>query len=509
MPPKSPASRGRSPSPAKRGGRGKSPGAPKTPRGRNPAKSPARSKSPAPRASSSPAPRAQPKVAAAVKSWSMSKANSSVWDLSGAIALMVGPAVFTIVYTYALLELDGSAEKLLSATMKDFPSILWRHHPSVKDMMEAMKVVVIFWIVQLAMMPLVPGKIHTGPVAPSGHRPKYKANGVATYLLTVVLFFSGAHFGFYKAGVFYDIAAPMYAALNYFSIVFCAFLYYKGLHFPSTKDSGSTGSFVFDYFWGTELYPRVGKKFWSLGWDLKQFTNCRWGMMFWAIGTLSFMMKQREIHGVFYDSMFISVFVQQVYVFKFFLWETGYLNTMDIQHDRAGFYICWGCLVWVPCLYTCHTLFLVHNPIHMGEVTAAVMGAVGVVAVYINWDADQQKITFRENDGNVEIWGKKAVKIQAVYRTDLGINKPSLLLASGWWGVSRHFHYLPELMAAFCWSAPTLWSGNVLGFAYWVFLLCLLTHRSFRDEERCSTKYGTYWDEYKKLVPYRIVPYLF
>ncbi len=30
---------------------------------------------------------------------------------------------------------------------------------------------------------------------------------------------------------------------------------------------------------------------------------------------------------------------------KFFHWEMGYVNTMDIQHDRAGFYICWGCLV--------------------------------------------------------------------------------------------------------------------------------------------------------------------
>ena len=37
--------------------------------------------------------------------------------------------------------------------------------------------------------------------------------------------------------------------------------------------------------------------------------------------------------------------VQEVYVLKFFHWEMGYVNTMDIQHDRAGFYICWGCLV--------------------------------------------------------------------------------------------------------------------------------------------------------------------
>jgi hypothetical protein len=33
---------------------------------------------------------------------------------------------------------------------------------------------------------------------------------------------------------------------------------------------------------------------------------------------------------------------------QFFMWEMGYMSTIDIMHDRAGYYICWGCLVWVP-----------------------------------------------------------------------------------------------------------------------------------------------------------------
>ena len=41
-----------------------------------------------------------------------------------------------------------------------------------------------------------------------------------------------------------------------------------------------------------------------------------------------------------------------VYCFKFFMWETGYWKTMDIAHDRAGYYLCWGCLNWVPAIYT-------------------------------------------------------------------------------------------------------------------------------------------------------------
>ena len=37
----------------------------------------------------------------------------------------------------------------------------------------------------------------------------------------------------------------------------------------------------------------------------------------------------------------------------------------------------------------------------------------------------------------------------------------------------------------------------------------LLTDRAFRDDARCSAKYGAYWQEYSKLVPYRVVPLLF
>ena len=33
------------------------------------------------------------------------------------------------------------------------------------------------------------------------------------------------------------------------------------------------------------------------------------------------------------------------------MWEIGYMRSIDIIVDRAGFEIQWGCLVWVPSLY--------------------------------------------------------------------------------------------------------------------------------------------------------------
>ena len=76
-------------------------------------------------------------------------------------------------------------------------------------------------------------------------------------------------------------------------------------------------------------------------------------------------------------------------------WETGYWKSMDIQHDRAGYYICWGCLVWVPSLYTSHAMFLVKHPMVLGPYLTAAIFAAGVACIYINYDSDRQRQVFR------------------------------------------------------------------------------------------------------------------
>ena len=53
---------------------------------------------------------------------------------------------------------------------------------------------------------------------------------------------------------------------------------------------------------------------------------------------------------------------QYLYLVKFFIGEIGYMRSIDIIVDRAGFYETWGCLVWVPSVYTLHTRLLVKSP---------------------------------------------------------------------------------------------------------------------------------------------------
>ena len=175
--------------------------------------------------------------------------------------------------------------------------------------------------------------------------------------------------------------------------------------------------------------------------------------------------------------------------------------------DFNVFIQCWGCTVWLPCIYTSHTLYLVNHPYHLGLPLTTALMVVGVWSIYINYEADNQKLTVRKNI-KCKIWGKEVEVIKAKYTTEDGQVKETVLLLSGWWGVARHFHYLPEIMAALCWSLPALFYSPIPYF-YVMFLVTLLLHRLGRDDERCQHKYGSHWEEYCKLVPYKLFPGLF
>ena len=365
----------------------------------------------------------------------------------------------------------------------------------------AWKMIAVFSVFELALMRLLPGKKFNGPITPKGNVPTYKENGPLAFVTTMATFCI-ASFGLnlFSATILYDNLGSLLGALCLFSLLFCVLLYLKGRFFPSTTDSGITNNIIFDYYWGTELYPQI------LGWNIKKFITCRFGMMSWGLFLISYCAKQTELGGLS-NSMFISVALQFLYLSKFYLWEKGYLRSLDIMHDRAGFYICWGCLVWVPCIYTSPSMYLVLHPIHLSMGWAAFILIAGTASILINYIADRQRLITRATDGDCKVWGKKPVTVEAHYITTEGDKKQTLLLASGWWGVARHFHYVPELAGTFFWSVPALFE-NFSPYFYFCFLTILLVDRAFRDDRRCSAKYGQYWIKYCELVPYRIIPFL-
>lgn len=180
--------------------------------------------------------------------------------------------------------------------------------------------------------------------------------------------------------------------------------------------------------------------------------------------------------------------------------------SMDIQHDRAGYYLCWGCLVWVPAVYTSHSFYLAQHAPDLTWGVALVIFLFSFSMIFMNFDSDNQRYVFRQTHGKCVLWGRVPRKIVASYMTQKGESRESLLLVDGWWRFSRHFHYVPEILASLAWSLPSLNSGLVGPYFYVIYLTILLTDRAYRDDDRCRKKYGKHWDEYCEIVPYKIVP---
>jgi 7-dehydrocholesterol reductase len=291
-----------------------------------------------------------------------------------------------------------------------------------------------------------PGKLRYGPPTPTGHVPDYIDNGIAHCFLSTLMFLAGSNFclGWWDLGVIFDVFGPLVGALNCFGLLFCFVLYFKGLYFPSgaglPPDCGRSGyGPIFDYYWGTELYPRI------CGIDIKKFINCRFSMSFWQLAGISFAYKSYTLHGKMDPGIILCATSQYLYLVKFFIWEVGYMRSIDIIVDRAGFYETWGCIVFVPSLYTFHTRIMVLTPSGLSWAGAGVIFAIGMAGVGLNWWADTQRQVFREKMSAGKkclVWGKDPVYITASYTmrdasTGKTLQKQSLLLASGFWGVAR------------------------------------------------------------------------
>jgi 7-dehydrocholesterol reductase len=417
----------------------------------------------------------------------------------GPLLLMIVTPPAAIVFWIVCTHLGGSLSALLTAgglrtAAAHFPWPTW----------SAAAIIAVFLAVELALLAGLPGKIYEGPLSPTGARPRYKLNGVAAFFVTLMLFEGasrGAHL--FSPGIVWDHFGAILSTIIVFALFFCLLLYWKGKNRPSTGDSSSSGNFIFDYYWGTELHPSV------LGVNLKQLLNCRFGMMGWAVIVVSFAEKQAELRGGRPTlAMLVCAGLQLVYIFKFFWWESGYFTSLDIMHDRFGYYICWGVMCWIAAVYTLSAQYHVLQAKEISAPYAAFCAALGLASIWANYAADAQRQRVRATDGDTTVWGKRPEIVRARYRTADGKEHESLLLASGYWGVARHFHYVPEILLALAWSLPA-GLEHFVPYFYVTFLTILLLDRAVRDDKRCRRKYGAAWEEYCRRVPYKVVPFVY
>lgn len=349
------------------------------------------------------------------------------------------------------------------------------------------------WFSGLALLDIiVPGKHVKGTLLRNGQVLDYKFNGKSVMVILGTILVSRGILNNWKLPELdfaYDNMIQLTAVTIVFSFIFSTLLYLYSLRKPQPLLAlgANTGNIIYDWFLGHELNPRIGC------FDLKLFCEMRPGLLLWVVINLSMVHHQYWTYGRVTDSIILVSVFQSYYVIEGTFYEEGLISMIDVVTDGFGFMLVFGDLALVPFSYSLPTRYLADHPIELGLVKSGLIVALFLTGLLIFRLSNNQKAKFKIGDPSV-------AHLKYI-QTPTG----SKLITSGWWGVARHINYLGDWIIAWCYSLPTGFNTPITYF-YVVFFGALLIHREIRDEEKCSQKYGETWKEYKKQVPYRIIP---
>ena len=107
------------------------------------------------------------------------------------------------------------------------------------------------------------------------------------------------------------------------------------------------------------------------------------------------------------------------------------------------------------------------------------------------------------SSSNIQGWGKMPTKVWKrlwwiLYKSSIQNHSLFILISlNNINPINLNFHCLPAA------------GYGIVPFVYFIFIVILLVHRTYRDEEKCRQKYKKSYDEYCGKVPFKIIPYLF
>lgn len=345
------------------------------------------------------------------------------------------------------------------------------------------------WIGFQALLEIVlPGPTTEGAPLPDGRRLDYKLNGLLALCVTVFLAVGAVQLGWVSGGFLFDQYGAIVTTANLVVLFGCVWLLVLGRRQATPEERQL--NLLEAYTVGACRNPRIGR------FDLKFFCESRPSMILWVLLDLSLAAKQIELHGAVSNAMLLVVFFQILYVADYFWFEDAILTTWDIKHENFGFILGWGCLVWIPFSYGLQPLYLVLHPEPLPWWGAAGIFALNALGFWIFRTSNLQKHRFA-SDPMQPIWGEKPEFIKT--------QRGSLLLVSGWWGISRHSNYLGDWLMGVAWSLNCGF-GRILPWFYPLYFAVLLLHREWRDAKHCATKYGDDWKSYTDRVRWKIIP---
>lgn len=406
--------------------------------------------------------------------------------LPGNFAMIFGLPIFTAYLFFAVRFNDG---EVLPGAYADWNGF-------VEAMMPTGRAAVIysFWLVlQALLQKYAPGRTVFGAPLPDGSRLPYRMNGFFSLIVTLVVVGLLHVSGVFSIAELYMEFGALISVMTIFVVFFSIFLYWYGKQHGQARHL--SGHFIHDFWMGTGHNPRIPAG--PDGFDLKLFCEARPGLIFWVLLNTSFAYVQYEVYGFVSTSMILVWVFQMFYILDYFWNEEAILTTMDIKHENFGYMLAFGDLVWVPMTYSLQAHYLIDNVHTLPWWGAVIIVAINFLGLYIFRSVNLQKHKFRGDPENARIWGKKAEYMET--------SQGNKLLLSGFWGWSRHFNYVGDILMALSWSLPCLF-GSSLPYFYPAYFAILLIHRERRDHTFCSTKYGADWDRYCEKVRWRIIP---
>ena len=149
---------------------------------------------------------------------------------------------------------------------------------------------------------------------------KYSGNGFEFWVFTV--FIVTVLYAVFPSipKIFSMNFIPFIFTANIFGLLFVAWLYIRGRNkYHDKKEDDEVGhSTLFKFLRGLQFHPKL------FGVDIKQWTNCRYGMIGWQVIIMLFMYYYFNEHG--FSAIFTTVILQSIYIGKFFYREDEYLR---------------------------------------------------------------------------------------------------------------------------------------------------------------------------------------
>jgi delta14-sterol reductase len=341
----------------------------------------------------------------------------------------------------------------------------------------------------LALNLAVPGKWVDGYVKGANGKPlRYHLNGLRVFVLVVGGWAAACWNGLWPWGAFFDHRWELAAGACVLGLIFTFAIVLPAAPTPGRSLPGQL------YLGRLENPQALGGRL-----DAKMILYLVGAIML-ELNVLSFAGKHFELHpedpspGVLLYAAMFSFFIVEYLNF-----ENVHLYTYDFMAERVGFKLGWGCLVFYPFFYPVGLWVLADQPNpHTPVPLLAACAAMFFTGWMLARGANLQKYHFKQ-DPKRRPFGMDPKPIKAGQR---------LVLSGGFWGMARHINYLGEILMA---TGLTLSLGYPLSWAwlYPLYYVALLVPRQADDDRRCAEKYGDAWAEYRRRVPWRIIPRVF